>query len=79
MIQREIMQNICTEELYNLSGKQSHKSSLMFIGGLTEKMTPWLGFKGCIDIDHEKTEVGISSRKNSNCQISQDGQKNVQY
>lgn len=73
MFQRGIMQNLSMEGLYNLSGRQSHKSSVMFIGRISEKMTPKLGFKGCTDIDHEKIEIEISSRMNSNCQISQDG------
>lgn len=72
------MHNLCTEGLYNLSGRQSHKSRLMFIGGFSEKMTPQLDFKGCMDIDHEKIEKEIEGRRNSNCQLSQDRQINVQ-
>lgn len=67
MIQRRTMHNLCIEGLYDLSRRQSHKSSLMFIGRLSEKMTPKLGFKGYIDIDHEKIEKEISSRRNGSC------------
>lgn len=76
MIQRGLTQNLGIEGLHSLSGRKSHKSSPIFIGRLSEKMTPQLSFKGRIAIDHE---IDISSRKNSNCQISQDGQTNVQY
>lgn len=67
MIQRGMMHNLCIEGLYDLSGRQSHKYSLMFIDGLSEKMTPKLVIKGCIDIVHKKIEKEISSRRNSNC------------
>lgn len=79
MIQRGIVHSLCIEGLYSLSGKQSHKPSLMLIGGLLQKMTPKLGFKGCIDIDRDKIEKETPSRENCNHQISQDGQTNVQY
>lgn len=79
MIQRGIMHNLCIEGLYNLNGRQPHKSSLRFMGRLSEKMTPKLDFKGCIDIDYEKIAMKVASRRNSNCQSSHDGQINVQY
>lgn len=79
MIQRGIIHDLCIEGLYSLGGRQLHKSSLMFMGRLSEEMTPKLDFKGCIDIDHEKTEEEITSRRKSGCQISQDGQINVQH
>lgn len=33
------------------------------MGRLSEEMPPKLDFKGCIDIDHEKTEKEIISRR----------------
>lgn len=35
----------------------------MFMGRLSEEMPPKLDFKGCTDIDHEKTEKEIISRR----------------
>lgn len=35
----------------------------MFMGRLSEEMLPKLDFKGCIDIDHEKSENEITSRR----------------
>lgn len=71
------MHNLYIEGLCHRNGR--HKSNLMYIGRLSEKLTLKLGFKGYRDIDCEKKEKEIASRRYSNCQISQDEQINIQY